>query len=67
MKFFVLLLLILGGIWFFFREKKPIVSSKKNEEEMLECAACGVFASNKEMLLKNGKHYCSKACEQKGA
>lgn len=56
-------------IMFFKKSNKEIQSNrKKNRKEvpkgdvMMECKECETFVSEDEVIIKDGKYYCSKKC-----
>lgn len=69
----ILLLLVVGvGAYFLFFKKKSEVdevvetnSSSLDGEDMVACHECGILSAEKEMILQNGKYYCSKTCLEK--
>ncbi len=65
----ILLVLALFVIYLLFFKKSRKVDKKDDKlisDEMIECPACGVFTSQKEMILSNGRFFCSKECLKKG-
>jgi len=71
------ILLIVGliaAIYFIFIKKKPQQvqetkdANKKDvprSNEMVECSTCKIYCSLDDVLLSNGKYYCSKECLEK--
>jgi uncharacterized protein len=71
------ILLIVGliaAIYFIFIKKKPQQvqetkdANKKDvprSNEMVECSTCQIYCSLDDVLLSNGKYYCSKECLEK--
>lgn len=65
----ILLILVLFVIYILFFKKSRNVNKKDDKQisdEMVECPSCGVFTSQKEMILSNGRFFCSKECLNKG-
>lgn len=63
LKWFLLILLLVGIYLLFFRKNSaPTNHSKSQDSIMLECAQCGTYVSSEEVIIKNGKYYCSKEC-----
>ncbi|TLD87854.1 PP0621 family protein [Helicobacter sp. MIT 05-5294] len=67
LKWFLLILLLVGVYLLFFRKNTPTHKNPKNpktpqDSVMLECAQCGTYVSSEEVIIKNGKYYCSKEC-----
>lgn len=62
------LLVIAVLVAFYFIVVKKMLQKSKNdskkgkEEIMLECKKCGTYISDKEAIIKDGKHFCSKNC-----
>lgn len=64
LKWFLLILLFVGIYHLFFRKHtdKPKKPEQKQDSIMLECAECGTYVSSEEVIIKNGKYFCSKEC-----
>lgn len=66
LKWFLLILLLVGIYLLFFRKNATPTNhsnhSKSQDSIMLECARCGTYVSSEEVIIKNGKYYCSKEC-----
>ncbi|WP_273211757.1 PP0621 family protein [Helicobacter rodentium] len=66
LKFFLLILFLVGIYLLFFRKnpKKPTKNDFQSTQDsiMLECAECGTYVSSEEVIVKDGKYYCSKEC-----
>ncbi|WP_297812771.1 PP0621 family protein [uncultured Helicobacter sp.] len=64
LKFFLFILLIVGIYYLLFRKKTDSANHSKQKPHsiMLECVECGTYVSNEEVIIKNGKYYCSKEC-----
>lgn len=65
LKWLLLILLIVGVYVLFFRnkERKETKTPKQRQDSiMLECAECGTYVSSEEVIVKDGKYYCSKEC-----
>ncbi len=64
MKFIILGIIIYIVYFLFFR--KPSLSKDdkklKDSETVVECQECGVYTSVNEIVLRDGKQYCSKEC-----
>jgi uncharacterized protein len=66
----LLLVGIFSAIYFFlFRKKgeskRDISREEKREiesEELIPCSECGTLVSEREMLIRGGKFYCSREC-----
>jgi len=68
----LLVVIVIAVVYFLFIKKKPIQNNKnkKNNQtpksnEMVECAACGTYASLDESIISNNKYYCSQECVDK--
>lgn len=65
---FVLLAGIFFVIYIMFFKKKAVKNQHTNKKPtqkgdiMMECTECGVFVSEDEAIIKDGKFYCSKQC-----
>ena len=63
---FLLFAGIITFVYFaFFSKKKPLDLRKNDnsmEEAMIPCSACGVYIQTKEVIMSNGKYYCSEQC-----
>ncbi|WP_298060465.1 PP0621 family protein [uncultured Helicobacter sp.] len=66
LKFFLLILFLVGVYLLFFRknQQKPTKNDFQSTQDsiMLECAECGTYVSSEEVIVKDGKYYCSKEC-----
>ncbi|CAE09975.1 PP0621 family protein [Wolinella succinogenes] len=70
MQWIVIILLILFIYYFFIRKgtltqtlkKREKGEVKKSSDVMLECEKCGVYVSDKEAIIVDGRFYCSKEC-----
>ncbi|WP_199770156.1 PP0621 family protein [Helicobacter mesocricetorum] len=62
MQWLIVIVLIMGVYYFFIRKSPRKETPKKQEEIMIECEKCGIYVSNKEAIIQDGKYYCSKEC-----
>lgn len=62
---FVVIVLFLIYLIFFKKSRNSGTNTRndrKISDEMVECPSCGVFVSQKEAILSNGRFFCSKEC-----
>ncbi len=64
MLFKLLTLAVIGFLiyWFVIRKFLNKKGDDKSIEMMVECSKCGVFISNNEAIVSNGKYFCSREC-----
>lgn len=68
----LLLIAVIAAVYFFFIKKKPSKindtkdTKKPKANDMIECESCGVYSEINDMILSNGKYYCSDECVKKG-
>ncbi len=48
-------------------KKKQAKKEEPQADEMIECATCGTFASLDEMIIADGKYFCSQQCLEKAS
>ena len=69
MKIIVFLVVIFIIYMVFFKKRIPAQSGKKDNnidsDIMIECCECGTFVSQSDVIIKDGKYYCSKECANK--
>jgi uncharacterized protein len=64
----LLLISVFTLVYFiFFRKKetnkvKESPKKKLEGEELIPCSVCGTLVSDREILISNGKYFCSKEC-----
>jgi uncharacterized protein len=69
----LLLIFVFTLVYFIFFRKKGEITTKTAEkkeeketgEELIACSQCGTLVSDKEILISNGKYFCSKECIEK--
>jgi len=56
----------LYAIYFIFFKKKSVIADKKRKqddsEETVECNRCSTYVGVSDVLMVDGKYYCSKEC-----
>ncbi len=61
----IFLAIVIFGIYFIFFKKPNVLKNSKDYEDsetVIECEECGLYVSAKEMVMRDGKQYCSKEC-----
>ncbi|EJF06455.1 hypothetical protein ThvES_00014460 [Thiovulum sp. ES] len=64
----LLLISVFILVYFIFFRKKETNEIKENPkkkldgEELIPCSVCGTLVTDKEILISNGKYFCSKEC-----
>ncbi len=65
---FIILGIIIYGVYFLFFRKSSLFNNKdkklEDSETVVECQECGVYTSVDEIILRDGKQFCSKECAQ---
>ena len=60
----LILVLLLGWIGFSlmkrFKQNKPSVSKNRKGQKMIACVVCDTHVPESDVIVKNGKNYCSK-------
>ena len=60
----LILVLLLGWIGFSlmkrFKQNNPSVSKNKKGQKMIACEVCDTHVPESDVIVKNGKNYCSK-------
>lgn len=66
MKFIILGIIIYAVYFLFFRKSSLKKDDKKlkDSETVVECQECGVYTSVNEIVLRDGREYCSKECAE---
>jgi uncharacterized protein len=66
LKILLLIAVFVSVYFIFFRKKDKSVSHDKKDQiegdELIPCSVCGTLVSEKEILISDGKYFCSKEC-----